>query len=334
MTGAPSPRSGESRHAEAGETGREGTTMMGQTSQVRTDLLRVRHVTRYRYRKPVSFGRHRAMFRPHETQDLRLLTMNVTASPAATIHWIHDVFSNSVTVLEFADAADHLEITAEFDLIRTSFKDADFPIAEHARRYPFEYGDAQLPDLAPCREPHFDDANGAVTAFAQRFVTQSGGDTWALLTGMTAAIKRDLVYQRREEPGVQEPAFTLETGAGSCRDFAELMSEALRRLGFAVRFVTGYLYDPALDSRTAETGQVVGAGATHAWVQVFIPGAGWIEFDPTNGDVANGRLIRTGVGRMPAHVAPVAGSYMGDVEDALGLEVEVEVTTLAPPVTR
>ena len=307
---------------------------MGQDFQVRTDLLRVRHVTRYRYRKPVRFGCHHAMFRPHETQDLRLLTMNVSASPAAAIHWIHDVFSNSVTVFEFAELADQLEITAEFDLIRTSFKDAEFPIADHARRYPFDYAADQLPDLAACREPHFEDPDGAVTAFAQRFVAESGGETWALLTGITAAIKREFAYQRREEPGVQAPAFTLETGAGSCRDFAELMSEALRRLGFAVRFVTGYLYDPALDSRTAETGEVVGAGATHAWVQVFIPGAGWIEFDLTNGDVANGRLIRTGVGRMPAHVAPVSGAYIGDREDALGLEVEVEVTTLAPPVTR
>ena len=333
MSRASSHPGRESRHSMSREQAFQGASM-GQHPQVRTDLLRVRHVTRYRYAKPVSFGRHRAMFRPHETQDLRLLTMNVTSTPAATIHWIHDVFSNSVTVLDFIEMSNELEIACEFDLIRTSFQDAEFPIAEHAMRYPFEYGEQQVPDLAPCQTVRHADEDGAIDAFAQRFVAESAGDTWELLTAMTAAIKAEFNYQRREEPGVQPPSLTLSLGAGSCRDYAELMCEAVRRLGFAARFVTGYLYDPALDGRTHDGGRVVGAGATHAWVQVFLPGAGWIEFDPTNGDVASGRLIRTGVGRMPEHVAPVAGSYFGAPEDTLGLDVEVEVTTLAPPVTQ
>ncbi len=307
---------------------------MGQQPQVRTDLFRVRHITRYRYTTPVSFGRHRAMFRPHETQDLRLLAMNVSSSPASTVHWIHDVFSNSVTLFEFSEPSDMLEIVCEFDVIRTSFKDAEFPIAEHAQRYPFDYREEQLPDLAPCRQPHHADPDGAVARFAQRFVEACDGDTWALLTEMTRAIKAEFTYQRREEPGVQEPVQTLQTQTGSCRDFALLMCEATRQLGFAARFVTGYLYDPALDNRETGDAEVRGAGATHAWVQVFLPGAGWIEFDPTNGDIASGRLIRTGVGRMPSHVAPISGSYTGEAKDALGLEVEVEVTTLAPPVTQ
>ncbi len=307
---------------------------MGQQPQVRTDLFRVRHITRYRYRRPVGFGRHKAMFRPHETQDLRLLTMNVSSSPAATVHWIHDAFSNSVTLFEFTESSDLLEIVCEFDVIRTSFKDVDFPISDHAQRYPFNYKEDQLPDLAACRIPHYADPDRVVTDFAQRFVAESEGDTWLLLTAMTRAIKAEFAYERREEPGVQEPVHTLQTRTGSCRDFAELMCEATRQLGFAARFVTGYLYDPALDSREAGSEEVRGAGATHAWVQVFLPGAGWIEFDPTNGDVASGRLIRTGVGRMPGHVAPISGSFIGEADDALGLEVEVEVTTLAPPVTQ
>jgi len=308
---------------------------MGEQPQVKTDLFRVRHVTRYRYGRPVRFGRHRAMFRPHETPELRLLTMNVDTRPEATVHWIHDVFSNSVTLFDFTEPSDTLEIGATFDIVRTSFRDAEFPIAEHARRFPFEYEDHQKLDLAACRAPYHDDPDGDLSAMAERFRREGEGDTWLLLTHMTQRIKAELSYQRREEPGVQDPAETLALGSGSCRDYAELMCELTRRLGFAARFVTGYLYDPALDPRHASApSQVQGAGATHAWVQVFIPGAGWIEFDPTNGEVASGKLIRTGVGRLPDQVAPLTGFYDGRPQDALGLEVSVDITTLAPPLVR
>lgn len=310
---------------------------MGERPQVRTDVFRVRHLTRYRYGRPVEFGQHRAMVRPHETPDLRLMNMTVEARPAAAVRWIHDVFSNAVTLFDFADRSDVLEIEAQFDIVRTSFEDADFPLADHAQTFPFAYSDHERLDLGPLCAPCHRPVDGAVDAFAQRFVRESGGDTWALLTQMTAAIQAELTYLRREEPGVQPPAQTLALGTGSCRDYAELMCEAVRRLGFAARFVTGYLYDPTLDSAGYADGgatpdQVTGAGSTHAWVQVFLPGAGWIEFDPTNGDVASGNLIRTGVGRTPDQVAPLSGSYLGTPDDAQGLEVSVDISMIAPPI--
>ena len=309
---------------------------MGELSEIRTDLFRVRHRTRYSYARAVSFGRHRAMVRPHETPDLRLLNMRVETRPQSAVRWIHDVFSNSVTLFDFSDSSEFLEVEACFEILRTSFEDAEFPIEEHARTYPFSYDENEEIDLAPLRQPSHEDPDGTLAAFAQRFVDESGGDTWALLSQMTAAIQAELIYLRREQPGVQEPRETLALGSGSCRDFAELMCEAVRRLGFAARFVTGYLYDPDLDATQGPgaapaVGEVIGAGSTHAWVQVFLPGAGWIEFDPTNGDVASGRLIRTGVGRTPAQVAPLTGAYIGFPEDALGLEVSVEITMIAPP---
>lgn len=311
--------------------------ILGQHSEVRTDVFRVRHVTRYRYARPVTFGRHRAMVRPHETPDLRLLNMVVEARPQAGVRWIHDVFSNTVTLFDFSEASDVLEVEARFDIVRTSFEGAEFPVEEHARTFPFAYSDHERLDLGPLCTPNHEDADGVVEAFAQRFAAESGGETWALLSQMTAAIQSELTYVRREEPGVQPPAETLTLGTGSCRDYAELMCEAVRRLGFAARFVTGYLYDPALDSAAYSDGgsasaEVVGAGATHAWVQVFLPGAGWIEFDPTNGAVASGRLIRTGVGRTPAQTAPLTGSYIGAPEDALGLDVSVDISMIAPPI--
>ena len=310
---------------------RDEELIMGHQPQIKTDLFRVQHTTRYAYARPVQFGRHKAMFRPHETPDLRLLNMQVDTKPESTVHWIHDVFSNSMTIFEFEDESDVLEISCTFDIVRTSFRDAEFPILEHARAYPFEYDDNQKIDLAACRQPYHDDPDGRIQALADRFAREAKGDTWELLTNMTRKIKDEFGYQRRDTPGVQAPVETLDLGVGCCRDFAALMCELVRRLGLAARFVTGYLYDPALDARKAILGSDVrGAGATHAWVQVFVPGAGWIEFDPTNGDVASGELIRTGVGRVPAQVAPLAGSYFGAPEDALGLEVSVEIKTLAP----
>lgn len=312
----------------------EHEPIMGQEPQITTDLFRVDHTTRYTYAKPVRFGRHRAMFRPHETPDLRLLTMHVDTQPQSTVHWIHDVFSNSMTIFEFEEPSETLEISCTFDIVRTSFRDAEFPIAPDAQRFPFEYDENQKIDLAACRVPSQDDPDGRIGALAQRFAKEAKGDTWELLANMTRTIKAELDYQRRDTPGVQDPLETLDLGKGCCRDFAALMCELVRRLGFAARFVTGYLYDPALDARRALTGtDVRGAGATHAWVQVFLPGAGWIEFDPTNGDVASGGLIRTGVGRVPSQVAPLAGSYFGAPEDALGLDVNVSITTLAPTIS-
>jgi transglutaminase-like putative cysteine protease len=310
---------------------------MGEHSQIRTDVFRVRHVTRYLYKRPVSFGRHRAMVRPHETPDLKLLRMTVEASPQAAVRWIHDVFSNSVTLFDFSEPSDTLEIEARFDIVRTSFEEAEFPIEEHARTYPFSYADHEEVDLSTLRTPSHEDPDGVVQAFADGFARECKGDTWALLSEMTACIRSELTYARREEPGVQPPAETLALSAGSCRDYAELMCEATRRLGFAARFVTGYLYDPALDASSPADAPVmdtemVGAGSTHAWVQVFLPGAGWIEFDPTNGEVASGRLIRTGVGRLPAQVAPLTGSYIGAADDAAGMEVSVDITMIAPPI--
>jgi transglutaminase-like putative cysteine protease len=117
---------------------------------------------------------------------------------------------------------------------------------------------------------------------------------------------------------------TLGLGRGSCRDLALLMIEAVRSLGFAARFVSGYIYVPDRDQSA-----VLGGGSTHAWCQVYLPGAGWVEFDPTNGIIGNHDLIRIAVTRDPTQAIPLTGSYFGNADDSEGMEVEVQVTT--PP---
>lgn len=300
-------------------------------ARVSTDLLHVRHVTTYRYAQPVKIGLHRAMFRPHESNDLRLTEFEINSNPLSTHQWMHDVFSNSKVILDFTNAppTDTLEIICEFSVVRSTIHEPVFPIANFARRYPFVYASEQWADLVALIRPEYDAPTGEVRRWAEQFLGDADGDTWEILTLINSAIHKDFVYNRREEPGIQPPRETLATGAGSCRDFAVLMLEAVRQLGFAARFVTGYLYDPLTDKE----GSLQGTGATHAWVQIFLPGAGWIEFDPTNGLIASGHLIRTGVARLPSQAVPLEGSFQGAATDFLGMDVSVDVKALAPTLT-
>jgi uncharacterized alpha-E superfamily protein/transglutaminase-like putative cysteine protease len=291
------------------------------------EVLHVRHLTRYRYRRPVVFNEHHGMFRPHTSHDTRLLDLRFNVTPGAKIRWVHDVFSNAATVFNFApEPADTLEVECVFRVRRGAQHQPDFPIAPHARRYPFAYGAEELIDLTPLIVPDYD-PDGVVLNWARRFVEEAEFDTWGILERMTTAVKAEFAYDRREEAGVQPAAETVLTRRGSCRDFAVLMVEGVRRLGIAARFVSGYLYDPALDTGYSGQGGMQGAGSTHAWVQVFLPGAGWVEFDPTNGLIGSRNLIRTSVGRTPSQAVPLAGSFDGAAEDFIGMEVEVEVTS-------
>jgi transglutaminase-like putative cysteine protease len=125
---------------------------------------------------------------------------------------------------------------------------------------------------------------------------------------------------------------TLEQGTGSCRDYAVFFMEAARSLSLAARFVTGYLYDPALDGISGV--EVRGAGTTHAWAQIYLPGAGWVEFDPTNGIIGGKNLFRVGVARMPEQAIPLRGTFDGDGSDYLGMNVSVSVTSMPEALLR
>jgi transglutaminase-like putative cysteine protease len=285
--------------------------------------LKVTHVTTYEYAKAVKFGEHRMMFRPRDSHDLRILSTRLAITPQpAAIRWLHDVHGNSVAVATFETEAAELKFESEIRIQHFESQEPDCPIEEFARTYPFAYAADEIPDLARLIELQCADPEHMVDAWAKRFIGANGPtETWPLLTAMTTAIRSDFTYQAREEEGVQSPAETLEKRSGSCRDFAVLLMEAVRALGFAARFITGYLYAPAADGT-----ENVGGGATHAWTQIYLPGAGWIEFDPTNGIVGNRDLIRVAVARDPSHAAPLKGSWIGAREDFRGMKVSVEVT--------
>ena len=296
-------------------------------------LLTVRHVTTYRYRQPVAFGEHRMMFRPREGHDQRLLDVRLDIEPGpAEVRWLHDVFGNSVAIARFGPApAKELRFESVVRLDHRPLNALDFHLEGHAQTYPFTYGPEDMPDLSRSIERQHPDPEREVDRWARGFLRRDGPTgTLDLLVAMTHAVRRGFAYAARHEPGIQEPAQTLRLGSGTCRDFAVLMMEAVRSLGLAARFVSGYLYSPGRDGRGREH---VGGGSTHAWVRVYLPGAGWVEFDPTNGIVGGRDLIRVAVARDPRHAVPLSGTYTGFPADSLGMTVEVSVTAAEEPRT-
>jgi transglutaminase-like putative cysteine protease len=288
-------------------------------------LLTVRHLTVYRYSEPVGLGEHRMMFRPRESHDLRLVNTGLIITPApATLRWLHDVFDNSLAIATFDGETSELRFDSSVTLEHFEIPLPDYPLEEYARTYPFQYADDELPDLAQglrCQYP-----SDSVARWAEQFLDPSGsGGTIELLRSMTSAIRRDFRYRRRSEKGIQSPGETLHFRHGSCRDFALLMMEAVRCMGFAARFVSGYIFVPDMEASEISCG-----GATHAWMQVYLPGAGWVDFDPTNNIIGNRNLIRVAVAWDPKQVLPLWGTYVGPASAFLGMDVSVSVTQGTP----
>ena len=288
-------------------------------------ILCVRHRTEYQYRRPVSLGEHRLMSRPRDSHDLRLLdTALIVAPQPSELRWMHDVFGNSILVISFADKSNSL-------VFESTFRAEHFPIPEqtiwvepYAQQLPFNYSAEDSADLACTKERQFPDPEHAIDQWAKFHVDATPErNTLNVLIAMTRAVKSDFFYARREDTGVQEPTETLSRKSGSCRDFAVFMMEAVRSIGLAARFVSGYLYDEKL---VGAQGGLVGGGATHAWLQVYLPGAGWVEFDPTNALVGGRNLIRVAVARNASQAAPLAGVFTGTPDDFLSMHVTVEVT--------
>jgi transglutaminase-like putative cysteine protease len=288
-------------------------------------VLSVVHKTVYRYRQPVSFGEHRLMLRPRDSHDMKILETSLATTPGAQVRWVHDIFGNSTAVMTFDQPSDRLMIDSQFTIEHFP-QDADLIFrTERTEMWPVAYHDDEGEHLALDIARRYPDE--VTEGWAAQFVGTGDGSPMDFLSAMAQHIRANFVYQARHTPGTQRPEETLTCGSGTCRDFALLMMEACRSQGFACRFVTGYLYDPALDVGDGYE-EVVGAGATHAWVQVFLPEAGWVEFDPTNGIIGGQNLIRVAAVRDPAQAIPVAGSFYGSADDYLGMDVEVAVTKM------
>lgn len=284
--------------------------------------LSICHETRYAYPRPVSFAPHRLLVRPRDSHAIRVVDAVLTVSPPGEIRWLYDALGNSVC--QFTPQGESAALSIRSDLVIERFASqlGDADVEDPHTASPIVYAAADRAVLAPFIEPATEDPAGDLLKWLRAQVGSPHEPALAFVLRLNRTIRDRFAYQPRDLGAAQDPAQTVRLESGTCRDFAWLMVEALRRLGYAARFVTGYLYSPAQDA-------VRGAGATHAWCEVFLPVLGWREFDPTNALAESPDLIPVAVARTPAEAAPIMGAIYGDGGGAT-LTVHVDVRPLGP----
>ncbi len=283
-----------------------------------TRRLLITHTTEYHYRQPVAFGVHRAMMRPREGHDLRIHAASVEVTPDYRVQWIRDIQGNSIALITLLGSSSLLRIHSQVEVHRFQDERAECEILALAEDYPFQYPLSDQVDILPYRLPSYPHDGDALGLWLARLYRPGPlVNTLQLLRKLNSAIFETFAYEHREEFGVQLPCETLVKGSGSCRDFAVFMMEAARHWGFAARFVTGYIQ--------MEQGQ---HGATHAWAEIFLPGAGWKGFDPTNNKLAGAEHVAVGVAREQEKAAPLVGTWEGPAGAFERMEVLVKVEQL------
>jgi transglutaminase-like putative cysteine protease len=280
--------------------------------------LGILHRTYYNFQGTVQLGPHRLLLHPREGHAVRLEFSRLEILPAASIRWVRDPYDNSVAIASFQHSTRSLQIISELIVQHYDERPLDFVVADSAVNYPFSYEPDTIAVLQPYLSSPAPPDQAAVQAWVQGYWRPGEPiQSYVLLERLCLGIHRTLRYQIREQPGVQSAADTLARGVGSCRDFSTLFMEAARLLGLAARFVSGYLNAPHADGSS---------GASHAWAEVYLPGAGWKGFDPTIGEIVGSKHIAVAVARSPETVSPVSGSYFGP--EGAELDVGVWVTSL------
>lgn len=280
--------------------------------------IKIVHRTYYNFADAVQLGPHRLLLRPREGHQLHIESSTLQTTPPATLHWLRDAYDNSVAIATFSERTAQLAILSEVIVQQFDEQPLNFMVAEHAVQYPFSYEADAKSILLPYLQPQLPDESSAIRTWLERFWRPNQPiQTYVLLLNLCVGINKSLTYKIREEPGVQTASETLQLSTGSCRDFANLFMEAARLLGLAARFVSGYLHTPTSSQDY---------GATHAWAEVYLPGAGWKGFDPTIGEVVGSKHIAVAVARLPEVVSPVTGAFFGP--PGARLDVGVWVTEL------
>jgi transglutaminase-like putative cysteine protease len=277
--------------------------------------IRIIHKTEYFYNQPVAFGPHRAMMRPREGHDVHIVRGAVNIEPKAEVRWLRDIYDNAIAILTFAEPSDKLSVGSEVDVDLYYDDPIEWRIASFARSFPFQYPPEEHVDLMVYRLPSYPYDDTTLLGWLRDLYGPGQlVDTLDLLNNLNTHIYRSFKYDSRDAQGVQLPNETLMRSSGTCRDFAVLMMEAARYWGFGARFVTGYI-------QMAE-GQ---HGATHAWTEIYIPGAGWRGYDPTNNKLVGSEHIPVAVSREQEKASPLSGSWDGPADAFNRMNVSVQV---------
>jgi transglutaminase-like putative cysteine protease len=282
--------------------------------------LRIEHLTTYQFTEAVILLPHKLFLRPREGRDIRIESGVIEISAAYQLRWQRDVSGNAVAIASFSEPVQRLLIASRILLQHFDDQPLDFLVEESAVQYPFQYHAAELVELTPYLLPVFPADQSNIELWLPS-IWRPGQivQTFELLDRLNKAIASGFTYHTREQAGVQTPAATLALGSGSCRDTATLFIEACRRLGLAARFVSGYLYSPFVQP---------GYGSTHAWAEVYLPGAGWKGFDTTSGLVVGNDHIAVAVNRHPESVPPVSGAFIAPTPQSPDMQVSVQVTEI------
>ncbi|MGU3494408.1 transglutaminase N-terminal domain-containing protein [Xanthobacteraceae bacterium A53D] len=280
--------------------------------------VNILHRTTYAYHQPVALAPHRLLLRPRAQSEARLIDFSLQVSPEAAIAWEADAYGNALALASFTGETDRLVVESRSALDLPGVP-GDLPqLHPDARTYPFLYAPADWASLAPLATPAYADPEGQLTRFARNIVANQPTVTLGLLQDLNMAVRASARYEERHAPGIQTPLETLARGIASCRDFAVLFAEGARALGLAARLVSGYLANPG--------GSAPGTATMHAWAEVFLPGPGFVPFDPTHGTLGGHNLVPVAVGRLLEETTPVAGGFLGAPDALRQMLVSVEIT--------
>lgn len=281
--------------------------------------LRILHETRYYYERPVDFGPQRLMLRPRDSHALRIVEASLRLFPPGDTRWSYDANGNCICTFQPNGRADAMRVASELIIDRYPAPLVPQRIENPDTLTPIVYSREDRATLEPFIAPVTEDPDAVLLRWLRGLASHRDEPALAFLLRVNDLIHQQFEYRGREEEGVQTPVETLQKRSGACRDLAWLMVEGLRRLGYAALFATGYIHSPNTTIR--------GAGATHAWCEVFLPDLGWLEFDPTNGLAESPDLIRVAATRTPAQALPVSGAILGDPGKSR-LQVSVDVRLL------
>jgi uncharacterized protein (DUF2126 family) len=290
------------------------------------------HVTHYRYDRPVNLGPQVVRLRPAPHSRTRILSYSMRVTPATHfINWQQDPQSNYLARLVFPDKTTSFRIEIDLVAEMSVLNPFDFFLEPAAEHFPFEYDPALAHELEPYRH------KAPLTPAFEKYlasISREKMQTTNFLVALNQRLQKDISYLIRMEPGVQTPEQTLVNASGSCRDSGWLLVQILRHLGFAARFVSGYLIQLKSDVKSLDgpSGTEIDFTDLHAWCEVYLPGAGWIGFDPTSGLLAGEGHIPLACSPDPGSAAPVTGA-LDDCETEFEHTMKVTRVWEAPRVT-